>query len=120
MQLSTFFYLPNFISVDKKNLKDEDHIIITMFVSTEHGIRIHDIRPVELETKLLACIAPFIISVQKLSMVRDVMNDFIGLEKCDSTTSNAVLDFSYHLSLGEFQPGRRGGIRRCYTGLSPY
>ncbi|XP_072382747.1 intraflagellar transport protein 140 homolog isoform X1 [Diabrotica undecimpunctata] len=88
-------------SDEKKNLSDEDSILITMFVSPENSIRLHDIKPTDLEIKLLACVAPFIVSVQKLSIVRDIMSDFVGLEKCDSATSKAVLDFSYHLSLGD-------------------
>ncbi|CAG9865125.1 unnamed protein product [Phyllotreta striolata] len=88
-------------SEEKKNLGDEDHIIITMFVSSDNGIKIHDIKSAELETKLLACIAPYIVSMQKLSVVRDTMSDFVGLENCDSSTSSAVLEFSYNLSLGD-------------------
>ncbi|VEN35720.1 unnamed protein product [Callosobruchus maculatus] len=87
-------------STEEKRLKDEDHIIITMFISSENGIRIHDIKAIDPDTRLLACATPFIVTLEKLSIVRDIMSDFVGLEKCDKTTRGAVLDFSYNLALG--------------------
>ncbi|KAJ8931389.1 hypothetical protein NQ314_015707 [Rhamnusium bicolor] len=85
---------------EKKNLKDEDHVIITMFVSSENGIRIHDIKAADPDARLLACVTPHIVTLHKLSIVRDIMSDFNGLEKCDKATRDAVLDFSYNLTLG--------------------
>lgn len=87
--------------VEEKMLKDEDHVIITTFVSSENGINIHDIKAADSETRLLACSTPHIITLQKLSIIREVMSDFNGLEKCEKTTRNAVLDFSYNLTLGK-------------------
>ncbi|XP_057670783.1 intraflagellar transport protein 140 homolog [Diorhabda carinulata] len=88
-------------SEENKNVTDDDNILVTMFVSPENNIKIHDIKPTDIETKLLACVAPFVVSVQKLSIMRDIMNDFIGLEKCDDVTGKAILDFSYYSSLGD-------------------
>ncbi|KAJ8978265.1 hypothetical protein NQ317_012623 [Molorchus minor] len=85
---------------EKKNLREEDHIVVTMFVSTENGLRIHDIRVADPDARLLACATPYVVMLQKLSIVREVMGDFGGLEKCDKNTRDAVLDFSYNLSLG--------------------
>ncbi|KAG5881961.1 hypothetical protein JTB14_020525 [Gonioctena quinquepunctata] len=85
---------------EKKKLEDEDLILITMFVSPENLIKIHDIRAISLETQILACSTPFIVTLQKLSIIREVMNDFIGLESCDKSTRDAILDFSYNISLG--------------------
>ncbi|KAK9885497.1 hypothetical protein WA026_010990 [Henosepilachna vigintioctopunctata] len=84
----------------RKSLQDEDHIIITMFISSEDGIKMHDVKASETETRLIDVSTPFIVTLQKLSIVREVMTDFIGLEKCDKVTRDAVLDFSYNLSLG--------------------
>lgn len=86
---------------EKKGLKEEDHIIVTLFISSGNGIKIHDIRSAELETRLISCATPFIVSLQKLSIVREVMSDFSGLENCDNGTRDAVLEFSYNLSLGK-------------------
>lgn len=73
-----------------------------MFVSSENGIKIHDIKAADTETRLMFCVTPFIVTLQKLNIVREVMNDFNGLEKCDSTTRDAVLEFSYNLTLGKY------------------
>ncbi|RZC33588.1 hypothetical protein BDFB_000428 [Asbolus verrucosus] len=84
----------------KTALKDEDHIVITMFISSEHGIKMHDIKPINPESRLLAVATPYIILLEKLLVVREVMSDFSGLENCNKSTRDAVLDFSYNLSLG--------------------
>lgn len=84
----------------KTSLKDEDHIVITMFVSSEHGIKMHDIRAVDPEARLLAVATPYIILLEKLIIIREVMSDFNGLENCTKDTRDAVLNFSYNLSLG--------------------
>ncbi|XP_074040796.1 intraflagellar transport protein rempA isoform X2 [Leptinotarsa decemlineata] len=85
---------------EKRKPKDEDQILITMFISSENSIRIHDIIGIDSETRILACSSPFIITLQKMSIVKEVMNDFIGLETCDKATREAILDFSYNLTLG--------------------
>lgn len=85
---------------DKKTLKDEDHIIVTMFISTEYGIKIHDIRAIDSEIRFLAVSTPYIVLLHKSQMQREIMNDFIGLENCDKITRDAVLDFSYNLTQG--------------------
>ncbi|CAH0563779.1 unnamed protein product [Brassicogethes aeneus] len=84
----------------QKTLKDEDHILITMFVSPDNAIKMHDVKPIDPESRLISVATPFIATLQKLSIVREVMGDFIGLESCDGVTKTAVLDFSYNLSLG--------------------
>lgn len=96
------FMLKHFV-IDSRSLKDCDHIIVTMFVSTEHGIRIQDIRATESNSKLLAVCTPHIVTLDKLTIVRHIMNDFAGLENCDKATREAVLDFSFNLSLGKLR-----------------
>lgn len=85
---------------DKKSLEDDDHIIITMFVSSEYGIRMQDIKSVDNEARLIGVCTPFIIILKKLAIFKEVMSDFNGLESCNKETRKAVLDFSYNLSLG--------------------
>ncbi|XP_050298165.1 intraflagellar transport protein 140 homolog isoform X2 [Anthonomus grandis grandis] len=82
------------------SLQDEDQIIVTMFILPENKIQIHDVRAVESDARLLGLAIPYIVTLQKLSIVRDCMPDFTGLEDCDRNTKEAVIDFSYHLSLG--------------------
>ncbi|KAK5641268.1 hypothetical protein RI129_009815 [Pyrocoelia pectoralis] len=84
----------------KRTLEDEDQVIITMFVSTDHGIRIQDIKAIDPESKLLALATPCMIILNKNNIERVVMNDFNGLETCNKATKEAILDFSYNLSLG--------------------
>lgn len=83
------------------DLENEDHVIATMFISPECGIRIHDIKAIASDARLLALCTPHIVILKKLDIVREIMNDFIGLENCNKTTKEAVLEFSYNLSLGE-------------------
>lgn len=71
-----------------------------MFISTEHGILIQDIKPTPIDTRLLAITSPYIILLHKQIIQKQTMTDFIGLETCNKTTRAAVLDFSYNLSLG--------------------
>ncbi|XP_049817321.1 intraflagellar transport protein 140 homolog isoform X2 [Aethina tumida] len=85
---------------EQRTLKDEDHVLITMFISSENSLKMHDIKALEPETQLLAVSTPYIALLQKLSIVRETMGDFVGLENCDNATRHAVLDFSYNLSLG--------------------
>lgn len=85
------------MSVD---LDNEAHIIVTMFVSSEHGIRIQDIKPTDLDVKLLALATPYVVVLKKLDIVREVLSDFVGLDQCTLEAKRAVLDFSYNLCLG--------------------
>ncbi|KAF5302514.1 hypothetical protein FQR65_LT00886 [Abscondita terminalis] len=86
--------------VTKRTLEDEEHIVITMFISFDHGIRIQDIRAIDAESKLIALATPYLIILNKVNIVREIMNDFSGLEVCNKVTKEAILDFSYNLSLG--------------------
>ncbi|KAF5285788.1 hypothetical protein FQA39_LY04249 [Lamprigera yunnana] len=84
----------------KLSLEDEELVVVTMFVSFDHGIRIQDIRSLDVEAKLLGLCTPYFIVLSKLDITREVMSDFSGLESCNKTTKQAILDFSYNLSLG--------------------
>lgn len=86
--------------LDSATLKDEDYVIITMFASIQHGISIQDVRASDADTKLLQVCTPYIVVLNKLQIVKLTMSDFVGLEKCNKSTRDAILDFSYNLSLG--------------------
>lgn len=83
-----------------KENSQRDRVIVTMFVSSEDGIKLHDVKPIERESRLLSVATPHIALLSKLSIVRETMSDFVGLNDTDKTTREAVLDFSYNLSLG--------------------
>ncbi|XP_076275745.1 intraflagellar transport protein rempA isoform X2 [Rhynchophorus ferrugineus] len=87
-------------NAESKLLKDHEQIIVTMFILPENGIKLHDVKAVENDTRLLGVSIPYIVTLQKLSIIRDIMADFGGLEDCDKTTKDAVVDFSFNLSLG--------------------
>ncbi|ERL85430.1 hypothetical protein D910_02850 [Dendroctonus ponderosae] len=88
------------LAKNAKPLAEEDQIIVTMFVLPNNKIKIHDVKAVEADTRLLGLSIPHIVTLQKLSIFREVMSDFTGLEECSRNTKEAVIDFSYHLSLG--------------------
>ncbi|KAI4456192.1 hypothetical protein MML48_8g00010237 [Holotrichia oblita] len=92
--------LVNLYGASSVDLENEDHVIATMFISPECGIRIHDIKAIASDARLLALCTPHIVILKKLDIVREIMNDFVGLENCSKTTKEAVLEFSYNLSLG--------------------
>lgn len=71
-----------------------------MCASSDHGIRIQDIKPISCESRLLAVCTPHIAILNKLTISREIMTDFVNLETCNKTTRTAILDFSYNLSLG--------------------
>lgn len=85
----------------KKSLQDEKHIVVSMFISSENGIKMHNLQPIDADSRLIEISTPYIIILEKLALVKEVLGDFAGLEKCDKNTKEAVLDFSYYLSLGE-------------------
>lgn len=86
--------------INQKPLDLEEQILVTMFYSHDRGISIQDIRMTDPEARLLGMATPYIAILQKLSVHRELMNDFNGLETCNKATKDAVLDFSYNLSLG--------------------
>lgn len=82
------------------DLKNEDQILITMFISSDHGILVQDIKPTPTDTRLLAVSTPHIAMLHKQTIRKQTMTDFVGLESCNKTTRAAILDFSYNLSFG--------------------
>lgn len=93
-------FFQKFFSENTTDLKNEDQILITMFISSDYGIRVQDIKPMPPDSRLLAISTPHIAILHKLSIRREIMSDFLGLETCNKTTRTAILDFSYNLSLG--------------------
>lgn len=75
--------------------------MITIFVTKEHGIQLQDIRAINPDAKLLAVSTPYLLILKKLNVVRETMSNFNGIENCNKATKEAILEFSYHLSLGK-------------------
>ena len=95
--------------------------IMTMFVDADHGIRMQDVFPLEKPLEMLVGLSvPRLYFVQKgenddgakatganSSLMSTVMRDFVGLEDVDSTTKQALLDFSYYLTIGNMDEAHR-------------
>lgn len=71
-----------------------------MFTSSDHGIRVQDIKPIPADSRLLAVCTPHIVILNNHTIARETMTDFVNLETCNKSTRTAILDFSYNLSLG--------------------
>uniref|UniRef100_A0A8C8R706 Intraflagellar transport protein 140 homolog n=1 Tax=Pelusios castaneus TaxID=367368 RepID=A0A8C8R706_9SAUR len=103
-----------------------DVLIISFFSTEEHGLLIQDSFPLPLNYQSLlgielphyyfakkpgeaekeAQVEPG--SVQHLQMVaKKPMRDFIGLEECDKTTREAMLNFSFYLTIGDMDEAFR-------------
>lgn len=103
--------------------------IMTMFVDADHGIRMQDVFPLEKPLEVLIGLSvPRLYFVQKdanedddegrggakgtggssgNSLMSTVMRDFVGLEDVDSNTKQALLDFSYFLTIGNMDEAYR-------------
>ena len=95
--------------------------IMTMFVDADNGIRMQDVFPLEKPLEMLVGVnVPRLYFVQKdenddgakstapnSSLMSTVMRDFVGLEDVDSTTKQALLDFSYYLTIGNMDEAHR-------------
>lgn len=90
-----------FIEGTPKKIAEEDQIIVSIFITPDNKIKIHDVMGVEMDAQLLALSLPYVVTLQKLNIVRDIMSDFDGLEDCSQATKEAIIDFSYHLSIGK-------------------
>uniref|UniRef100_A0A3B5KY38 Intraflagellar transport 140 homolog (Chlamydomonas) n=1 Tax=Xiphophorus couchianus TaxID=32473 RepID=A0A3B5KY38_9TELE len=96
--------------------KSEDVSVVTLFCTQEHGLLLQDCfsRPSGLQA-LLALDVPYYYFTCKVSSVpiraapasppvmasRRPLRDFVGLEKCEKGTRDAMLNFSFYLSVGD-------------------
>ncbi|XP_012271619.1 intraflagellar transport protein 140 homolog [Orussus abietinus] len=82
-------------------------VLVTMFATPDHGIVVHDARPVGDDScRLLGVHSPEIIILNsetslgsESKITRLVMRDFEDLGTCDATTKKAILNFSFHVSI---------------------
>ncbi|CAH1389189.1 unnamed protein product [Nezara viridula] len=83
-------------------------ILVSFLSSAEHGLLLRESLSMDDDyVSLLAVSIPYFVvakkppSQQKIMVDRIVMKDFEGLEDCDSATKNAVINFSFSLSIGD-------------------
>ena len=98
--------------------------IITMFVDADHGIKLQDSFPLEKPMEALVGISVprlyFVgreggeddpgaksTGVNMPTLASTVMRDFVGLEEVDANTKQALLDFSYNLTIGNMDEAYR-------------
>ncbi|XP_047485121.1 intraflagellar transport protein 140 homolog [Penaeus chinensis] len=87
-------------------------MLVSLFVSPDHGAIVQDAFPLTpTYSRLLGVQVPFLYllndgAVDKKSdtkaklVTQKVMRDFVGLESCDKPTKEAMLNFSFYLSMG--------------------
>ncbi len=82
--------------------------LISLFVHEDLGVVIHGSQPAsENLSKLVAVEIPFLITLElkedSMKVIRNVMSDFVGLEESDKATRDAVIKFSFYLSIGNME-----------------
>ncbi|CAL4114854.1 unnamed protein product, partial [Meganyctiphanes norvegica] len=98
--------------LSSKNIKDDKPavVLVSVFVSGDHGIIVQDYFSLSpTYSRLLGVQVPFFYLLnthdgQKKAdsslVTQKVMRDFVGLENCDKTTREAMLNFSFYLAIG--------------------
>lgn len=104
----------------------EDVMVVTFFVTQEHGLLLQDSQPKPATLlSLLALDTPYYYYICKLGeggdqgqvvstpaatpqvpassqmVVRRALRDFVGLESCEKQTRDAMLNFSFYLTIGD-------------------
>ncbi|XP_050709384.1 intraflagellar transport protein 140 homolog [Eriocheir sinensis] len=84
-------------------------MLVTLFVSPDHGNIVQDAFPLSpTYSRLLGVQVPFFYLLNthdaenkaKKNVTQKVMREFTGLESCDKATKDAMLNFSFYLSIG--------------------
>ncbi|XP_068236628.1 intraflagellar transport protein 140 homolog isoform X1 [Palaemon carinicauda] len=85
-------------------------MLVSLFVSADHGTIVQDVFPLSpTYSRLLGVQVPFFyllkthdadLKNEKSAVTQKVMRDFVGLESCDKPTKDAMLNFSFFLSIG--------------------
>ncbi|XP_014295650.1 intraflagellar transport protein 140 homolog [Microplitis demolitor] len=95
------FYNSQLMPNDIKNT-----VFISMFVTPEHGITIHDYRSIEDSyCRLIEVKSPFIIALNpekennRSKLTKLFMREFEDLGVCDETIKTAIMDFSFYISM---------------------
>uniref|UniRef100_A0A8C1Q5T2 Intraflagellar transport protein 140 homolog n=1 Tax=Cyprinus carpio TaxID=7962 RepID=A0A8C1Q5T2_CYPCA len=85
----------------------EDVLVVTFFVTQEHGLLLQDSQPKPATLlSLLALDTPYYYYICKVPsstqmVVRRALRDFVGLESCEKQTRDAMLNFSFYLTIGD-------------------
>ncbi|CAD6192417.1 unnamed protein product [Caenorhabditis auriculariae] len=93
-----------------------DNRILTMFVTSEHGILLQDVQRKSAQCGRLVSVAvPVLYFVKKIeweeeevkdektigrALIGKTLREFSGVENCDEATRKAMMDFCYYLILG--------------------
>ncbi|CAI4224269.1 unnamed protein product [Auanema sp. JU1783] len=94
----------------------EDSYILSMFITAEHGLQLHDLqKKSQICDKLIGISVPYLYFLKKTEfddedqrgektvarvVVAKTLREFIGIEDCDEDTRKGMLDFSLFLTLG--------------------
>uniref|UniRef100_A0A671RDX2 Intraflagellar transport protein 140 homolog n=1 Tax=Sinocyclocheilus anshuiensis TaxID=1608454 RepID=A0A671RDX2_9TELE len=110
------------IKINRRSLrKIEDVLVVTFFVTQEHGLLLQDSQPKPATLlSLLALDTPYyyyickggdqVVSTPSAApqvpsspqmVVRRALRDFVGLESCEKQTRDAMLNFSFYLTIGD-------------------
>ncbi|XP_051969833.1 intraflagellar transport protein 140 homolog [Xyrauchen texanus] len=112
-------------SSSQSQTEKEDVLVVTFFVTQEHGVLLQDSQPKPATLfSLLALDTPYYYYICKLGeggeqgevsthaaapqvpsppqmVVRRALRDFVGLESCEKQTRDAMLNFSFYLTIGD-------------------
>uniref|UniRef100_A0A671RDR8 Intraflagellar transport protein 140 homolog n=1 Tax=Sinocyclocheilus anshuiensis TaxID=1608454 RepID=A0A671RDR8_9TELE len=86
---------------------EKDVLVVTFFVTQEHGLLLQDSQPKPATLlSLLALDTPYYYYICKVPsspqmVVRRALRDFVGLESCEKQTRDAMLNFSFYLTIGD-------------------
>uniref|UniRef100_A0A8C2GII2 Intraflagellar transport protein 140 homolog n=1 Tax=Cyprinus carpio TaxID=7962 RepID=A0A8C2GII2_CYPCA len=95
---------------------EKDVLVVTFFVTQEHGLLLQDSQPKPATLlSLLALDTPYYYYICKVQthkiqtpsflflrmVVRRALRDFVGLESCEKQTRDAMLNFSFYLTIGD-------------------
>ncbi|MGH0139831.1 UNVERIFIED_CONTAM: hypothetical protein FKN15_009952 [Acipenser sinensis] len=78
-----------------------DVLVVSFFSTQEHRLLLQDSypRPAGMQA-LLALHVPYYYFTRKM-VSRQALRDFVGLEDCDKPTRDAMLNFSFYLTIGD-------------------
>lgn len=84
--------------------------LISLFLHEDLGVVIHGSQVAsDGLSKLVAVEIPFLVTLEtgmtddSMKVIRNVMSDFVGLEESDKATRDAVIKFSFYLSIGNME-----------------
>lgn len=83
-----------------KRKASPDNILVSFFITSDHRIIIKEVQELDLGAQLINLVSPHIVILLDGNINRIILSDFHGMEKNDDTIRPALLNFSYHLSLG--------------------